>query len=267
MAVVLSYIQETGKLLATGLTISNTYKITKFGDSSPSAYTGITGVTFYSEYFLKAGTNYTITITDQANVSSQAVFYADYDDSFLINSGTRKNQQISIVFDETIGSFRPVRKDSLIETIGSKYPFIIRNAAVNYKTMEFSGNITCHMDLENFSGYGLNKYYSDYNSAVYIERNFRDWFEEWINDGYPKVLKTPMEGIRIVRIHNVSFTPIKSLGRLIYNFSCTITEIADYSLANLIKYGFISATQTTAINYLYPELDLYPSTILFPSGA
>ena len=262
MPISLSYDQTIGKLSVTGLTAGNTYVFTKDGDSSPMYITGITG-TSYSNYFIEAGITYTIILTDQANVSAQFTQYTDYNDSFLINSDDKKNQQVSIIYNEIISSFKPVRKDVLIETIGSKYPFIIRNASINYKTMEFSGTITAHMDIENISGYGLSTYYSNYNTAIKTERFFRDWFESWINDGYPKIMKTPTEGLRLVRVHNVSFTPVKELGRLIYAFTCSITEIADYTAENLIKYKFIS-NSGGSLNFLYPRELRYPSDSLFP---
>jgi hypothetical protein len=272
MPITLSYVQSAGKIVIAGLTISDTYTITKSGEiysnisyPSSTSVTGITGVSSYTDYFLKAGTTYTIQVKNQLNVTDTFTQYVDYDDSFLINSNTKKNQQLSIVFDENISSFKPVRKDSLIETIGSKYPFIIRNASVNYKSMEFSGNITYFMDLENISGFGPSSYYTNYNQAFYIERNFRDWFEEWVNDGAPKLLKTPTEGLKIVRIHNLNFTPFKELGRLIYSFTCTITEIGDYSGQNLTRYKFISNSAST-IFYLTPSDILYPGDFLYPLG-
>lgn len=272
MPITLSYVQSAAKLIIAGLTTSDTYTITKSGEfysniSYPSStiITGITGTPSYTDYFLKAGTTYTIEIKNQLNITNTFTQYVDYDDSFLINSNTKKNQELSIVFNEAISSFKPVRKDSVTETIGSKYPFIIRNASVNYKTMEFSGNITYFMDIENISGLGPPSYYNNYNQAFNVERNFRDWFEEWVNDGAPKLLKTPTEGLKIVRIHNLNFTPIRELGRLIYSFSCTITEIGDYSGQNLTRYKFISNSATT-IFYLTPSNILYPEDFLYPLG-
>jgi hypothetical protein len=131
--------------------------------------------------------------------------------------------------------------------------------------MEFSGMITAIMDVENFSTYALNPY-SDYNKNFDTERRFRDWFESWINDGAPKVLKSPTEGLRIVRVHNTSFTPIRQTGRTIYNFSCTITELADYNLTNLIKYKFVTGSVSTSYSYLYPRNTLFPDNMLYPSA-
>lgn len=270
MPITLSYNQSVGKIIIDGLTTSDTYTLTKSGEfysnisyPAETIISGITGVSSYTDYFLKAGTTYSISIKNQNNVTNSFTQYVDYDNSFLINSNLKKNQQLSVVYDENISSFKLVRKDAVIETIGSKFPFIIRNAAVNYKTMEFSGHITYFMDIENISGLGNASYYRDYNKAFYLERNFRDWFEEWANDGAPKVLKTPTEGLKIVRIHNLNFTPIRQLGRLIYSFSCTMTEIADYAGQNLTKYKFISNSATT-IFYLTPSNILYPMDELYP---
>jgi hypothetical protein len=106
--------------------------------------------------------------------------------------------------------------------------------------MEFSGVITSIMDSENFSTYGNNNLTNDYNSIYQNERLYRDWIVNWLNDGAPKVLKTANEGLFIVRLTNLNLTPNKQLGRIIYSFSCSFTEIADLSIANLIKYKFLT---------------------------
>ncbi len=264
MAITLSYDINTAKIYIDGLTNNAYYKLTQIGSNgSGYAITGLTGITNYSNYLLNSGVTYTVTITDTStNIGYQIIKYVDFDGSFLIGTGDSKYQQINITYDENISSFRPVRKDALIETIGSKFPFIIRTAAVNYKTMEFSGTITSEMDIENFSSYYNNGLYYDTST----ERNFREWFELWINDGTPKVFKSATEGCKIVRIHNLNMTPIRQLGRVIYNFSCTITEIADLTSANLIKYKVVNGTSTAVTNYVYPSENLYPSLALYPGG-
>jgi hypothetical protein len=268
MAISMSYSNESAKVSISELNVSRVYKIIKVGsDGSASAISSLTNISSYSEYFLNAGVTYAITVIDNQVTPevAQLFSYVDYEGAYLINSGGASFQQISLIYDENISSFKPVRKDSLVETIGSKYPFIIRSASINYKTMEFSGMVTAIMDIENFSSYGLNLY-SNYNNSFDQERRFRDWFESWINDGTPKVLKTPTEGLRIVRVHNTSMTPIRQTGRVIYNFNCTITELADYTLANLIKYKFILGSESTSYSYLYPRTTLYPSDSLYPSA-
>ena len=63
----------------------------------------------------------------------------------------------------------------------------------------------------------------------------------WLNNGQPKLFRSPGEGNFIVRLMNVSLTPNDTLGRMLHTFSCTAYEIADYSFKNLNAYGFIKA--------------------------
>jgi len=263
MPITLSYDLDAAKIQISGLNSSSSYKITQTG-SNASGYsiTGLTGITQYSNYLINSGVTYTVTITDTStNISNQIIKYVDFDGTYLIGSGINKYQQINLIYDENMSSFKPVRKDSLVETIGSKYPFIIRNSAINYKTMEFSGIITSAIDTENFSTYGNGLYYNLAN-----ERNFRDWFESWINDGAPKIFKSAPEGFKIVRIHNLNMTPVRQLGRVLHNFSCTITEIADYSIQNLIKYKLINGSESAILTYVFPSENLFPSSELYPGS-
>jgi hypothetical protein len=51
----------------------------------------------------------------------------------------------------------------------------------------------------------------------------------------------------IVYLSNISFTPNRQLGRHIYDFSATVSEICDYTMENLAKYklnlgGYTSAS-------------------------
>jgi hypothetical protein len=41
----------------------------------------------------------------------------------------------------------------------------------------------------------------------------------------------------IVSLSNISLTPNKQLGRHIYDFSATVTEVCEYTLENLQKYN------------------------------
>lgn len=268
MAIEVSYNLNSACIDISGLNPYTTYSYNRSATDGESFYLPnlISGKSTFSDFFTNIGVTYLVSILVSGSVIFQKVVNSgNYDGSFLINSGVNKNQQISITFDENITSFKPVRKDVLIETIGSKFPFVIRNASVNYKSMEFSGMITSEMDPKNFSGFGSGSSSSNYEQLFLNERRFRDWFESWINDGLPKIFKSATEGMKIVRIHNVSFTPIRQLGRVLYNFSCTITEIADYTISNLVRYKFVNSNLTAATNYgLLPLNDLYPSEGLYP---
>lgn len=73
----------------------------------------------------------------------------------------------------------------------------------------------------------------------YNERQFKLEALEWLSDGKPKLFRSAAEGNYIVRLMNVSLSPVDALGRMLHNFQCTAYEIADCTFANLEKYGFI----------------------------
>ena len=134
-------------------------------------------------------------------------------------------------------------------TIGGKYPFIFRNGAVEYKEFPISGLISYLMDEDEFfiskkndlyiSGWQNTTDITDEN--VMLERLFKLRVLDWLNDGKPKLFKSPQEGNYIVRLTNTSFSPNDTLSRMLHTFSCTATEIADFTPDNLIKYELINA--------------------------
>lgn len=67
---------------------------------------------------------------------------ADFEDMFL-SDGLR---QLRIRFDPKVAKFAETIPEKKVETIGSKYPFIFRNGAVNYKEFSVAGLISYQMD-------------------------------------------------------------------------------------------------------------------------
>jgi hypothetical protein len=59
----------------------------------------------------------------------------DFEDMFL----TDAERQLKIRFNPGVSSFKPVILENKIETMGGKYPFILRNGSVNYKEFSISG--------------------------------------------------------------------------------------------------------------------------------
>ena len=181
-----------------------------------------------------------------------------YEDIFLVGEDGR---QLKIRFNPNISSVKTNIKESRVETIGSKYPFITRNGNVGYKEFPLSGTITHFMDkIEEFApraelfledelagiidNVDLTKEYTnlyeennrtDYNNEI-LEREFRDKVVSFLQDGKPKLFKSPTEGVMIVRLMDVNLTPNQQLGRMIYDFSCNVVEVDKYTLSNLDKY-------------------------------
>lgn len=173
----------------------------------------------------------------------------NYEHSYLLGEN---NKQLKIKFNTVISSFKYQILDAKTETIGGKYPVIARNAAVKYRTFPISGTISFMGDendtfYSRLDAYKNNKeYYEKYNESNNItqydyiyERAFRDEVYKFLYDGKPKLFKSPTEGNIIVRLTDISFTPNKSLDRLIYDFTCTASEIAEDTIDNYKKYYFI----------------------------
>lgn len=74
---------------------------------------------------------------------------------------------------------------------------------------------------------------------VYYERKFREFVMLWLSDGKPKLFRSETEGNMIVMISGVSFTPQDKSSRMVYSLSCTVTEIAEYNMQNLLDYNLI----------------------------
>lgn len=172
--------------------------------------------------------------------------------SYLLGQG---GKQLKLSFDNTMNSFKTQVLDSKIETIGSKYPFISRNAAVNYRTFPINGLISFWMDDNNtFLTNGKKDVYQ-YSSIVNnyeafnlergiiqrdftYERDFRKLVLDFLSDGKPKLFKSPTEGNIIVRLMDVNCTPSQPLDRLVYSFTSNANEIADNTMTNYLSYGF-----------------------------
>ena len=74
---------------------------------------------------------------------------------------------------------------------------------------------------------------------VFLERKYREKAMEWLIDGVPKLFRSPTEGNMIVVLSNISFTPLQHTDRMVYSFSATATEVAEYNLDNLIEYNLV----------------------------
>lgn len=88
------------------------------------------------------------------------------------------------------------------------------------------------------------------------ERVFKLAVLDWLNDGQPKLFKSPSEGNYIVRLMNTSLKPEKQLGRMIHNFSTTAYEVAEATYENLLKFGFLQLQEPSDYVPLFRTFDL-----------
>lgn len=87
---------------------------------------------------------------------------------------------------------------------------------------------------------------------IYLERKFRDFVMHWLSDGKPKLFRSETEGNMIVMLSGISFTPLQGSSRMVYTFSGTVTEIAEYNLENLLDYDLVPTEIRT--NYVGDNL-------------
>lgn len=165
---------------------------------------------------------------------------------------TAQGKQINIKFDPDISSFKRTVAESKTDTIGSKYPYIKRNGYTNYRQFPISGTITHWMDednllfasekdiykntLELYEDYNWENKITEYNNYTY-ERDFREKVMDFLYENNVKLFRSPTEGNILVKLMDINFTPNKVLGRMIYSFSCTAYEIADFTVENCNLYN------------------------------
>jgi hypothetical protein len=155
-------------------------------------------------------------------------------------------------------------KNTIVEnrmnTIGSKYPYFVRSGVVNYKEFALSGLVSYHMDdtedfvkwedlgfdtaefsRKNEHGILPDRRIPDYNLTmenIMAERLFKLDVLDWLNNGKPKILKSPTEGNYLVMLTGVSMTPLDQVGRMLHQFNAQAVEISDFNYDALTYYKF-----------------------------
>lgn len=188
---------------------------------------------------------------------------ADFEHMYLSD----KDRQLKLAFNPKVSSFKPVILETKTDTIGGKYPFIYRNGHVYYHELPISGLISCQLDDFNlFTSENefqeiqdeLEKI-TDHSSKVIVkERLFKREVLQWLTNGEVKLLRTPTEGNFIVRLINVSMSPMEQLGRMLHTFSATAYEIEDFSFKNLVNQNLLkSADVDLDGNMQYKTINMF----------
>ncbi len=183
---------------------------------------------------------------------------------------TTANRQLKMSFNQTVSSLTKVVMDTTTSTIGAKYPFIKRNANVEYLQMPISGLISFNDDIDglfysraellganNISAYDI---YNEANSItnlndVVYERAFREKVLDFLNDNAVKLYRSPTEGNILIKLTGISLSPVTGVGRLIYSFNATATEIADNNIKNYEKYEIIDLNNLTRLDQIATSLE------------
>lgn len=240
---------------ATWLPISN-FRLT---GELPSAF-------LFRDYTIEQGATYIYSLqqyNDYGIYSNRLLteyVVAQFEDAYLFDG----ERQLKIRFNPKVSSFKTVVMESKKTTLGGKFPFIFRNGSVEYKEFPINGLISYMMDNDEFFLSKKKDLFVDHkddttditDENVMLERRFKLEVLDWLNDGKVKLFKSPQEGNYIVRLMNVGLTPIDSVSRMLHNFSCQASEIADFTPDNLALYGLINVDEITTYQMRWETIDL-----------
>ena len=212
---------------------------------------GIESLTF-DDFTIESGVLYQYEISFFDN-ETKKIYYivvsnviSVFDHAFLTGEGT----QLCVKFNPNISNYKVNVSDSITTTIGGKQPYITRNGDMYYRSFSLSGTIAYEMDAEHqfatrssiygdyiniYGTYFVNRYFNTRNDRV-TQRKFRELVMNYLYDDVPKLFRSTPEGNILVRLTDVTLTPNQQLGRMIYDFSCTATEIGDCTIDNYKLY-------------------------------
>lgn len=229
----------------------------------------------YKDFTIEHNKEYVYAIRQyNGNIMTSKVYSnpvaCDFEHAYLYDG----NRQLKIKFNPKVTSFKDTILETKIDTIGGRYPFIFRNARTKYKEFPISGLISYQLDDnemfiskeelmldENLgprsSTNAGNLPQTDFNTNltslnISAERIFKLKVLEWLNNGKPKVFRSPTEGNYIVRLMNVSLTPNDTVGRMLHTFNAQACEIQAYDFNNLKELEIIG-NKYTDVSYLYIE--------------
>lgn len=166
-------------------------------------------------------------------------------DNIILTDGEKV---LPIAYNPKVSSLKTTVLETKIDTISGGYPFFVRNGNVAYKEIPLQGLLSS--DTDYLHCFGTSEEVSRVRAAtpalssvasqddIAKERRYKLEAEAWLRNGEWKLLNSPTEGVYIVRLMNVSLTPIEQLGRRLHTFSATAYEVAPLNDETFSKMGF-----------------------------
>lgn len=200
----------------------------------------------WKDFTVEQGKTYIYAIQQYTNVlttdkiQSEPV-KADFEDIFLFDG----ERSLKIRFNPQVNSFKNNIQEQKTDTLGGKYPFIFRNDILKYKEFSLGGLISYrednHKNFLKLSELGIDLDQElNLVDRITAERIFKLTVQEWLNDGKPKLFRSPQEGNYLIYLSQVNLTPYDGTSREVHSFSCTAYEIAENNYDNLIQFNFLS---------------------------
>lgn len=160
----------------------------------------------------------------------------NYEFSYLCDT----KYTLPLKYNGLISTFKRTIQEQKQDTIGGDYPFIFRNGDCRYAEMSFGVLLSSDLGpLNNLDRMNASLARESTDSSTSNnenaaqkykkEKEYRDEVYTWLTNGKPKIFKSPTEGIFIVQLMNVTMTPKKELGNLLYEITGTMYEVDNIS--------------------------------------
>ncbi|MDD7753768.1 MAG: hypothetical protein PUJ51_04585 [Clostridiales bacterium] len=91
---------------------------------------------------------------------------------------------------------------------------------------------------------------------IRAERLFKTEVLSWLNNGGIKLYRSPTEGNFVVRLMNVTTSPMDQLGRMLHTFNCVAYEMAEPTYDSLISFGILEPAINTPQTMRWKTVDL-----------
>lgn len=191
---------------------------------------GGSGSTIFTNLKTRA-TKYRAVLYNSSSTIVQATeifWYAAYGQDILLKQDAQTSYLIK--YNPEINQVKRNIVDVITPTLGAKYPFIYRNGHQNYRTFTIGGLIARYDNAKDVTYIGIDE-------DIIQERLYREDLLDFLYNDKIKLFSSAQEGEMLIKLSGVSVTPMKQLGRTLYSFSATATEIADCTEENLEAFG------------------------------
>lgn len=202
-----------------------------YADAFIEDATAVLGVPYeYGIYLSSSASN----IFDTTAVQSLTPYVTVCNENILLAT---KQQTLTIRFNPELTGLKRNFKDTVTSTLGNGYPFIYRSQHQKYRTFTLGGMISQEANSEwSAPAWTAHLTCSETDRDIITERIFRDEVLNFIESGKVFLFKSLQEGNMFVHLSNISLKSEKALGRMIYSFSATVTEVCEFNADNCLKY-------------------------------
>ena len=172
-------------------------------------------------------------------ISSQVAGPFIYD-SEDVRLDSPNGDRYSIRYNPTISSLKYNTQDQVSTTLGGKYPFISMDGLTSQHynlTNSIEQYVTTVVKPDVLNNATVTSHDESYANIIQ-ERIFRDKVLSFLQEDEVKLFRSETEGTMLVKLSNINLTPNQQLGRRIWSFTATATEVAEVNTKTLEKYNF-----------------------------